>query len=114
MHAQDLRIGDVLEFAGATEMLCFERFAAEDVGGSNHGDEVFAGHGGPELVEEGAVVDADCGGDDFGEAVPVLEGVLVVVEGNVGDGDLLCCRRSRPIRNRRPCSLGSLKRVDQS
>lgn len=114
MHAQDRRVINVLEFAGTTEMLCFERFAAEYVGGSNHFDEVLAGHGWPELVEKGAVVDADCGGDDFGKAVPVLEGVLVVVEGNVGEGDLLCCRRSRPIRSKQPCSLDSLRRVGQS
>ena len=89
MHAQDRRVINVLEFAGATEMLCLQRFAAEYVGGSDHFDEVLAGHGGPELVEKGAVVDADCGGDNFREAVPVLAGVLVVVGDCSGEGPAL-------------------------
>ena len=68
-------------------MLCLERLAAEYVGGADHGDKVFAGHRRPELVEEGAVVDADGGSHDLGKAVPVLSGALTVGGGECrGEG----------------------------
>ena len=37
-----------------------------------HLDEVVCGHLFPDLVEEGAVVDAEGGGDAFAEALPVF------------------------------------------
>lgn len=46
-------------------------------GRAYHDDEVLCGHLLPDLVEEGAVVDAEGGGDAFAQAVPVFAVVRV-------------------------------------
>jgi hypothetical protein len=70
--ADNLSVGDLLPFGGALEVLCHQGFVAEDLGVSDHCDEVVGRHGLPELVEEGAVVDAEGRCDAFSETGPVL------------------------------------------
>ena len=53
-------------------MLGFEQWVTEDVRVGGHGDVFFCGHGFPDLVEEGAVVDAHGRGYAGAEAGPVL------------------------------------------
>jgi hypothetical protein len=66
--------GDHLPLGGTAEVLGFESRVAEDGGGGDHGEEFGGGHGGPGFVQEGGVIYKDGGGDDLGEAVPVLVG----------------------------------------
>ena len=63
---------DLLELGTAAEVLRLEFLVAEHFGIGDHLDELVCGHGLPELVEEGAVVDAYCWGDDCAETLPVL------------------------------------------
>ena len=53
-------------------MLGLELFVTEDFGIGDHLDEFVGGHGFPELVKEGTVVDADGWGDNLAQTVPVL------------------------------------------
>ena len=76
MPTDDFVIRYFFELAGAAEMLRFERFVAEHLLGGDHAEVFVGGHGGPEFVEEGTVVDAEGGCDDFGETGPVLVRVL--------------------------------------
>jgi len=71
--ADDFVVGNLLPLGATDEVLGAEGLVAEDGGGGGHGDEVVGGHGGPFLVEEGAVVDVDGLGDALAEARPVLE-----------------------------------------
>ena len=71
--ADDFRVRDLFPCGGAAEVLGHQAGVAQYVFVGDHGDEVVGGHGFPEFVEEGAVVDADGWGDDFTEAGPVLE-----------------------------------------
>ncbi len=58
MRADDLVVvGAFAPRAEPDKVLRFEERVAEEVGGGGHGDEFGTGHGLPELVEEGAVVD---------------------------------------------------------
>lgn len=70
--AGDLVVGDLLPLGAADEVLRHEGWVAEDFGVRGHFHELVGGHGFPELVEEGAVVDAEGGCDAFGEAGPVF------------------------------------------
>lgn len=72
MPADDLGGGDHLPLGATAEMLGLEGKVAEHAGGGNHGNEVSGGHGRPGFVEEGAVVDVEGWGNNFGEAGPVL------------------------------------------
>lgn len=70
--ADDLVVRDLFPLGAADEVLGHKSGVAEDFGVGGHLDELVGGHGFPELVEEGAVVDAEGGSDALGEAVPVL------------------------------------------
>lgn len=63
--ADDLVVRDLLELGGAAEVLGHQSGVAEDLGVGDHLDEVICWHGFPELVEEGAVVDAHGGSHDL-------------------------------------------------
>lgn len=77
MIADDFCVRDAFPARLADEVLGFEQRVAEHGGRGYHGDEVRGGHGFPEFVEEGAVVDAQGGGDAAGETGPVF-GVVAV------------------------------------
>jgi hypothetical protein len=68
----DFIFGDFLPARAADEVLGLEQRVAEDGGVGCHGYEFVGGHGFPDLVEEGAVVDTESGRDAFAETVPVL------------------------------------------
>jgi hypothetical protein len=81
--AGDLVVRDLLPLGAADEVLGHEGGVAEDFGVRGHLDELVGRHGFPELVEEGAVVDAKGGRDAFGKARPVFS---VVRAGPFVDG----------------------------
>ena len=58
-----------------------------------HLHELVRGHGFPELVEEGAVVDAEGGGDAFFQALPVFAVVAVGPFVDGGHAALHFCER---------------------
>jgi len=62
-------------------VLGHEGFVAEDERAGDHAEEFFGWHSFPELVEEGAVVDSEGGGNDLLQTLPVLQ---VVVSGRRG------------------------------
>jgi hypothetical protein len=70
--ADDFVVGDLLELGAAAEVLGLELLVAQDFGVGGHGDVFVRRHLGPELVEEGAVVDAHGRGHNFAETLPVL------------------------------------------
>lgn len=55
--ANDFGVGDTFPARSAKEVLGPQQGVAQDVGVRDHGDEFVGGHGFPEFVEEGAVVD---------------------------------------------------------
>jgi hypothetical protein len=70
--ADNLVVRDLLPLAGALEMLRHKCRVPEDLGVRDHCHEFFSRHGFPQLVEEGAVVDAEGRCDAFSETCPVL------------------------------------------
>ena len=70
--ANDLIVGDLLPFRSSLEVLRHKSLITEDFRVRRHCDEVVGRHGLPELVEEGAVVDAEGRCDAFSETGPVL------------------------------------------
>ena len=75
--ADDFVVGDFLPLGAADEVLGLEGWVAEDVRVRGHFDELVRWHFFPDLVEEGAVVDAEGWGDALGEALPVFAVVAV-------------------------------------
>jgi hypothetical protein len=70
--ADNLVVRDLLPLAGALEMLRHKCRVPEDLGVRDHCHEFFSRHAFPQLVEEGAVVDAEGGCDAFSETCPIL------------------------------------------
>jgi hypothetical protein len=70
--ADNLVVRDLLPLAGALEMLRHKCRVSQDLGVRDHCHEFFGRHGFPQLVEEGAVVDAEGGCNAFSETCPVL------------------------------------------
>jgi hypothetical protein len=70
--ANNLIVRHLLPFAGALEVLRHQSLVPQHLGVRNHGDEVVCRHGLPELVEEGAVIDAEGRRDACSETCPVL------------------------------------------
>ena len=63
--SSDFRIRNLLPFRRTLEMLGFERWISEHFRVGRHCDEFIGRHSLPELVEEGAVVDAESGCNAF-------------------------------------------------
>jgi hypothetical protein len=72
--ADNLIVRHLLPFAGALEVLGHQSLVPQHLGVRHHSDELFCRHGFPELVEEGAVVDAEGRCNACSETCPVLKG----------------------------------------
>jgi hypothetical protein len=81
--ADDLVVGNLLPLGAPDEVLGHEGGVAEDFGVGGHFHELVGGHRLPDLVEEGAVVDAEGGGNALGQTGPVF--------GVVGAGPFVDC-----------------------
>ena len=73
MPPNDLVVGDLLPLRGTTEMLGLQGPCRRAPAWRRSCRELFGRHSRPQLVEEGAVVNADGRSNDFGETVPILE-----------------------------------------
>lgn len=87
MPSDHLVIAGLFPLRGADEVLRFEERVAEHVGVRGHGYVFVCREGFPDLVQEGAVVDAHGWGDALAEASPVLRWQMsadnLIVEGKV-------------------------------